>query len=83
MRDLLVLEPVTRAHNTAVLRVLFLLPVEHIVLDRSLPLQLTAVIVLADNAVYLIWLPIMLGSKNLAGWFGRFTKVPKERLERM
>lgn len=39
--------------------------------------------VIADNAVYLIWLPIMLGSKNLAGWFNRFTQVPKERLKRM
>ena len=39
--------------------------------------------VIADNAVYLIWLPIMLGSKNLAGWFERFTRVPTDRLERM
>jgi uncharacterized membrane protein len=39
--------------------------------------------VIADNAVYLIWLPIMLGSKNLAKWFGKFTRVPKERLERI
>ncbi|MEA2030521.1 MAG: DUF819 family protein [candidate division Zixibacteria bacterium] len=37
--------------------------------------------VIADNAVYLIWLPIMLGSKNLAGWFNKFTKMPKERVE--
>jgi uncharacterized membrane protein len=39
--------------------------------------------VIADNAVYLIWLPIMLGSKNLAGWFGKFTRVPEDRLKRM
>ncbi len=39
--------------------------------------------VIADNAVYLIWLPIMLGSKNLAGWFHKFTKVSSQRLERM
>ena len=39
--------------------------------------------VIADNAVYLIWLPIMLGSKNLAGRFNKFTKVAPERLERM
>ena len=39
--------------------------------------------VIADNAVYLIWLPIMLGSKNLAGWFHRFTKVSSERLKNM
>ncbi|MCK5126855.1 MAG: DUF819 family protein [candidate division Zixibacteria bacterium] len=39
--------------------------------------------VIADNAVYLIWLPIMLGSKNMAKWFDKFTKVPKDRLEKM
>jgi uncharacterized membrane protein len=39
--------------------------------------------VIADNAVYLIWLPIMLGSKNLAGWFNHFTNVSAERLGRM
>jgi len=39
--------------------------------------------VIADNAVYLIWLPIMLGSRNLAGWFHRFTRVSSERLQRM
>jgi uncharacterized membrane protein len=39
--------------------------------------------VIADNGVYLIWLPIMLGSKNLAGWFHKFTRVSSKRLERM
>ena len=39
--------------------------------------------VIADNAVYLIWLPIMLGSKNLARWFHKFTGVSRERLQRM
>ncbi|MFH1374232.1 MAG: DUF819 family protein [bacterium] len=39
--------------------------------------------VIADNAVYLIWLPIMLASKNLAGWFNRFTGISKDRLEKM
>ncbi len=39
--------------------------------------------VIADNAVYLIWLPIMLASKNLAGWFNRFTGISRDRLERM
>jgi uncharacterized membrane protein len=39
--------------------------------------------VIADNAVYLIWLPIMLGSKNLAGWFNKFTGISRERLARM
>lgn len=39
--------------------------------------------VIADNAVYIIWLPIMLASKNLAGWFNKFTGVSSDRLERM
>ena len=39
--------------------------------------------VIADNAVYLIWLPIMLGSKNFAKFFHRFTGVSKERLGKM
>lgn len=39
--------------------------------------------VIADNAVYLIWLPLMLQSKNLANRFHRFTKVSQERLDRM
>ncbi len=39
--------------------------------------------VIADNAVYLIWLPIMLGSKNFAGWFNKFTNTSKDRLEKM
>jgi len=39
--------------------------------------------VIADNAVYLIWLPIMLGSKNLAARFHRFTGVASDRLEKM
>lgn len=39
--------------------------------------------VIADNAVYLIWLPIMLGSRNLAGWFSRFTRVSDDRVKQM
>ncbi|MCP4581037.1 MAG: DUF819 family protein [candidate division Zixibacteria bacterium] len=39
--------------------------------------------VIADNAVYLIWLPILLQSKNLAGFFHRFTGVSDEHLDRM
>lgn len=37
--------------------------------------------VIADNLVYLIWLPIMLQSKKLAKWFHRFTRVTEERLQ--
>ena len=39
--------------------------------------------VIADNAVYLVWLPILLQSKKLAGPFHRFTRVTAERLERV
>ncbi|MFH1686635.1 MAG: DUF819 family protein [bacterium] len=39
--------------------------------------------VIADNGVYLIWLPLLLASKNLAKWFGRFTKLSDERFAKM
>ncbi len=39
--------------------------------------------VIADNAVYLIWLPIMLGSKSLASKFNKFTKMDKDRVTKM
>lgn len=37
--------------------------------------------VLADNIVYIIWLPIMLGSKNFARWFNKFARVDERRIE--
>ncbi|MEA1981156.1 MAG: DUF819 family protein, partial [candidate division Zixibacteria bacterium] len=39
--------------------------------------------VIADNAVYLIWLPILLGSKNFANRFNKFTRISDDRLEKM
>jgi len=36
---------------------------------------------LSDNAVYLVWLPLLLMSKNFAGWFHRFTRVPDGHVE--
>ena len=39
--------------------------------------------VLADNAVYLIWLPILLASKNVADKFNRWAKVPEDRIRMM
>lgn len=39
--------------------------------------------VIADNAVYLVWLPLLLQSKNMANWFHRFTGVTNERLTRL
>ncbi|MFC1850512.1 DUF819 domain-containing protein [candidate division CSSED10-310 bacterium] len=39
--------------------------------------------VIADNAVYLIWLPILLGSKRCAELFHSFTRVPEERINEL
>jgi uncharacterized membrane protein len=39
--------------------------------------------VLADNFVYMFWLPLMLGSKNLAKRFNKFTGVSDERVKAM
>jgi uncharacterized membrane protein len=36
--------------------------------------------VLGDNAVYLVWLPILLASKSLVGWFNRFARVDPKRI---
>jgi uncharacterized membrane protein len=37
--------------------------------------------VLGDNLVYIVWLPILLGSKNFAKFFNRFTRVDSKRVE--
>jgi uncharacterized membrane protein len=39
--------------------------------------------VLADNVVYLVWLPILLASRNFAEPFNRWAKVPAGRLAAM
>ena len=39
--------------------------------------------VVADNVVYLVWLPLLLASKSLANRFNRFTGVPEGRVEEM
>lgn len=39
--------------------------------------------VIADHAVYLVWLPLLLYSKSLAPWFHRFTKVSDEQVQKM
>ncbi len=39
--------------------------------------------VLADNIIYIVWLPILLASKNFADRFNRWTRVPEERLHAM
>ncbi|MHC4177981.1 MAG: DUF819 family protein [Planctomycetota bacterium] len=37
--------------------------------------------VLTDAVVYLVWLPMLLGSKNCARWFNRFARVDPKRVE--
>jgi uncharacterized membrane protein len=37
--------------------------------------------VLGDNLVYIVWLPILLASKNFAKTFNRFTRVDKKRIQ--
>lgn len=37
----------------------------------------------ADNMVYIIWLPILLGSKAFADWFNRVMRVPEGRIKQM
>ncbi|MHC4426251.1 MAG: DUF819 family protein [Planctomycetota bacterium] len=37
--------------------------------------------VLGDNLVYIVWLPILLGSKNFAKAFNRFTRVDNKRIQ--
>ncbi len=37
--------------------------------------------VLGDNFVYIVWLPIMMGSKKIAGWFNKFAKVNPQRIK--
>jgi len=39
--------------------------------------------VLADNVIYLVWLPILLASKNFADKFNQWAKVPEDRLRLM
>ena len=39
--------------------------------------------IIADSAVYIVWLPIMIGSKGIAERFNRWAKVPPDRLARM
>jgi uncharacterized membrane protein len=39
--------------------------------------------VLADSAIYIIWLPILLGSKSFAKQFAKWTKVDPDRVKKM
>ncbi len=39
--------------------------------------------VLADNVVYIVWLPLLLASKNFADYFNAWAKVPEGRIRMM
>ncbi len=39
--------------------------------------------VLADNVVYIVWLPLLLASKNFADRFNAWAKVPEDRMRMM
>jgi uncharacterized membrane protein len=39
--------------------------------------------VLADNVIYIVWLPILLASKNFADRFNAWAKVPEDRVRMM
>ena len=47
------------------------------------PEDLFGLAVLADNVIYIVWLPILLGSKNIADRFNAWTGVSEDRLALM
>ena len=47
------------------------------------PEDLFGLAILADNVIYIVWLPILLGSKNIADRFNAWTGVPEDRLSLM
>lgn len=47
------------------------------------PPQQVGLAVIADNAVYLIWLPILLASRNFASRFNAWARVPEDRIASM
>ena len=49
----------------------------------STPPEQFGLAVLADNVIYLVWLPILLGSRNFAERFNAWAKVPEDRIRMM
>lgn len=47
------------------------------------PPEMSGLAVLADSAIYIVWLPLLLASKGFAERFNRWTRVPAERLARL
>lgn len=47
------------------------------------PSELFGLAVIADNVIYIVWLPILLASRNFADRFNAWARVPQERLVAM
>ena len=47
------------------------------------PSEQLGLAVIADNAVYVLWLPILLGSRNFAAQFNKWARVPEDRIAAM
>jgi len=47
------------------------------------PAEQFGLAVLADNVIYLVWLPILLASKNFADRFNTWANVPEDRIRMM
>jgi len=47
------------------------------------PPELFGLAVLADNVIYIVWLPILLASKNFADRFNSWTRVSADRIKMM
>ena len=47
------------------------------------PAEQFGLAVLADNVIYLVWLPILLASKNFADRFNAWANVPEDRIRMM
>ena len=47
------------------------------------PEEQVGLAVIADNIIYVVWLPILLMSKNFADQFNRWARVPEDRLRNM
>lgn len=47
------------------------------------PEEQVGLAVIADNVIYVVWLPILLMSKNFADQFNRWARVPEDRLRNM
>jgi len=51
--------------------------------ELETPPEMFGLAVLADNVVYVVWLPILLGSKAFAERFNRWTRVAEDRVAKM